>query len=153
MFEVHTPERVFFLSAPSEDEMQSWIGMLQTLKQYSRHKTPPMTTGYPPGPPNKPGEPISSLTSNEGTIDAVLHEVAMENGDVVTAGKAWRSTTLPMTTGTAIRSQVDQVGMAPNTVATALLTEMLRKEVEHLPTLNGVDLHQEPHGSRPRSQA
>ena len=36
MFEVHTQGRVFFLSAPSEDEMQSWVGMLQTLKQYNR---------------------------------------------------------------------------------------------------------------------
>ena len=36
MFEVHTQGRVFFLSAPSEDEMQSWVGMLQTLKQYSK---------------------------------------------------------------------------------------------------------------------
>ena len=36
MFEVHTQGRVFLLSAPSEDEMQSWIGMLQTLKQYSK---------------------------------------------------------------------------------------------------------------------
>ena len=33
MFELHTPDRVFLLSAPSEDEMQSWVGMLQTLKQ------------------------------------------------------------------------------------------------------------------------
>ena len=36
MFEVHTQGRVFFLSAPSEDEMQSWVGMLQTLKQYNK---------------------------------------------------------------------------------------------------------------------
>ncbi|CAI8008873.1 Pleckstrin homology domain-containing family A member 1 [Geodia barretti] len=36
MFEVHTPERTFLLSAPSEDEMQSWVGMLQTLKQFAR---------------------------------------------------------------------------------------------------------------------
>ena len=39
LFEVHTPGRVFMLSAPSEDEMQSWVGMLQTLKQYNRAKT------------------------------------------------------------------------------------------------------------------
>ena len=36
MFEVHTQGRVFLLSAPSEDEMQSWVGMLQTLKQYNK---------------------------------------------------------------------------------------------------------------------
>ena len=36
MFEVHTQGRVFMLSAPSEDEMQSWVGMLQTLKQYNK---------------------------------------------------------------------------------------------------------------------
>ena len=39
MFQVHTSHRVFFLSASSEDEMQSWVGMLQTLKQYNRVAT------------------------------------------------------------------------------------------------------------------
>lgn len=39
MFEVYTPGRVFLLSAPSEDEMQSWVGMLQTLKQYNKGTT------------------------------------------------------------------------------------------------------------------
>ena len=35
-FEVHTQERVFYLSASSADEMQSWVGMLQTLKEYKK---------------------------------------------------------------------------------------------------------------------
>jgi hypothetical protein len=36
MFEVHTQGRIFLLSAPSADEMQSWVGMLETLKQYNK---------------------------------------------------------------------------------------------------------------------
>lgn len=36
MFEVHTRDRTYYLSAPTGDEMQSWVGMLQTLKQYHR---------------------------------------------------------------------------------------------------------------------
>lgn len=39
MFEVHTQGRTFFLSAPSADEMQSWVGMLETLKQYRKTAT------------------------------------------------------------------------------------------------------------------
>ncbi len=39
IFEVHTPGRVFLLSAPTEDDMQSWVGMLQTLKQYNKGTT------------------------------------------------------------------------------------------------------------------
>lgn len=38
-FEVHTQERVFYLSANTADEMQSWVGMLQTLKQYRKTRT------------------------------------------------------------------------------------------------------------------
>ena len=40
MFEVHTAERIFVLSAPSEDEMQSWVGMLQTLQHHNRTRPP-----------------------------------------------------------------------------------------------------------------
>ena len=40
MFAVHTPERVFLLSTPSEDEMQSWVGMLQTLHHHNRTHQP-----------------------------------------------------------------------------------------------------------------
>jgi len=39
MFEVHTHSRIFYLSASSADEMQSWVGMLETLKQYRRTAT------------------------------------------------------------------------------------------------------------------
>lgn len=39
MFEVHTQGRTFLLSASSADEMQSWVGMLETLKQYNRATT------------------------------------------------------------------------------------------------------------------
>ena len=38
MFEVHTRDRVYLLSAPTEDEMQSWVGMVQTLKQYDKQR-------------------------------------------------------------------------------------------------------------------
>ena len=38
MFEVHTRDRVYFLSAPTEDEMQSWVGMVQTLMQYDKQR-------------------------------------------------------------------------------------------------------------------
>ena len=34
LFEIHTPDRIFYVSAPTKDEMQSWIGMLQTLKHH-----------------------------------------------------------------------------------------------------------------------
>ena len=40
MFEVHTRERIFYLSAITHDEMQSWVGMLQTLKQYHQRRQP-----------------------------------------------------------------------------------------------------------------
>ncbi len=39
MFEVHTQGRIFYLSAPSGDDMQSWVGMLETLKQYKKATT------------------------------------------------------------------------------------------------------------------
>ena len=35
-FEVYTSERVFRLLAPSHKEMQSWVGILQTLKDHRR---------------------------------------------------------------------------------------------------------------------
>ena len=38
MFEVHTRDRIFLLSAPTDEEMQSWVGMLQTLKQYDKQR-------------------------------------------------------------------------------------------------------------------
>lgn len=86
MFEVHTRERVFLLSAPSEDEMQSWIGMLQTLKQYARHRSP-----------THPVDPLQ----NGSTASAILHQLAMENGATVSQGEGlWESSTLSMTTGT-----------------------------------------------------
>lgn len=40
MFEVHTQDRIFYLSAITHDEMQSWVGMLQTLKQYHQRRQP-----------------------------------------------------------------------------------------------------------------
>ena len=40
MFELHTPGRIFYLSAQSQDDMQSWVGMLQTLKQYHKSRQP-----------------------------------------------------------------------------------------------------------------
>ena len=35
-FDVYTSDRVFHLMAPSHKEMQSWVGILQTLKDHHR---------------------------------------------------------------------------------------------------------------------
>ena len=46
-FEVYTSDRVFRLVAPSHKEMQSWVGILQTLKD-RRHATAPTKTDSRP---------------------------------------------------------------------------------------------------------
>ena len=75
MFQVHTRDRVFLLSAPTDEEMQSWVGMLQTLKQYdkqrnfTRRNCPTSLQNSPLGPPSDPQSPtrrrVASDTDSE----------------------------------------------------------------------------------------
>lgn len=130
MFEVHTPERVFFLSAPSEDEMQSWIGMLQTLKQYARHGSP---------------TPDVESIQNGTTASAILRQIAMENGATVTKGK---SSTLPATAGITVQTEDEENGTQIRTNHTP--DPVLKRKVEDSTAKgmsNGADTR------RPRSQA
>ena len=73
--------------------MQSWIGMLQTLKQYARNPSPP-------------GDEISTPNGKLMSTDAVLHQVLSQG---LVGGKERRSTTLPLTTGLAVRKEVGGV--------------------------------------------
>ena len=138
MFEVHTPERVFHLSAPSEDEMQSWVGMLQTLKLYARQHSP--TQGG--------GEPVPNVSA----ANAILHQAAVENGAAKSQNEEWTDTTLPTSTGSSVPTQEKQNEELSATVGAAV--QKRYKEKEKDPT-NGV-----ANGSvtatrngRPRSQA
>ena len=106
LFEVHTSERTFLLSAPSEDEMQSWIGMLQTLKQYARNPSPP-------APQDRGGNPAPTTPNGiSGSANAVLHQLLVDNGSAVGRGKERRSTTFPTTTGISVRKEEEEVGGA-----------------------------------------
>jgi hypothetical protein len=111
MFEVHTPERTFFLSAPSEDEMQSWVGMLQTLKQFARNPSPP-------APADSGGPTQTTPNGVSVSANAVLHQILVENSLAVVEGRGGggregRSTTKSTTTGLTVSgSESGTVGVA-----------------------------------------
>lgn len=73
LFEIHRNdptqknERVYYLSAPTYDEMQSWMGIIQTLKdtkrQSLRHSMLFELETSPIGSPEKPEFPVSKNRS------------------------------------------------------------------------------------------
>ena len=78
--------------------MQSWVGMLQTLKQYARNPSPPV-----------PQDQIPTPNGLSVSPDAVLHQILVERASVgadIGREKEKRSTTLPMTTGLRVKDEV-----------------------------------------------
>ena len=135
MFEVQTPERTFLLSAPSEDEMQSWVGMLQTLKQFVRNPSPPA--------PADSGDPTQ--TTPNGLSNAVLHKILVENSLAVAEGRGGggregQSTTQSVTTGLTVRGSKEggTVGVASGEGEPPVMRREREEDVEF---------------RRPRSQA
>ena len=91
MFEVHTRDRTFLLSAPTDEEMQSWVGMLQTLKQYdkqrhfTRRNCPTSLQNSPLRPPSDRQSPtrrrrVASDTDSERK-SAQVKEDSMEEAE------------------------------------------------------------------------
>ena len=88
--------------------MQSWIGMLQTLKQYAGQHDHSHT-----------GEDPLKIPNGTTSTNAILHKVVMENGAAMT-GKDGRSTTFPTTTGTSVQPR-NEVGRAATETSNTLV--------------------------------
>ena len=43
MFAIATQQRTYFAGAPSQEEMQSWIGMLESLRQHHQQQFSPVS--------------------------------------------------------------------------------------------------------------
>ena len=43
MFAIATQQRTYFAGAPSQEEMQSWIGMLESLRQHHQQQSSPVS--------------------------------------------------------------------------------------------------------------
>ena len=118
--------------------MQSWIGMLQTLKQYARHRSP------------------THPHQNGTTASAILHQIAMENGATVTN---WEGSTLSTTAGS---GQIGEDGGGGQSTTNRTPDPALRRSAEKgEEKKTGVSIEEESRngvsggtvGARPRSQA
>ena len=91
MFEVHTRDRIFLLSAPTDEEMQSWVGMLQTLKQYDRQRhftrrnCPTSLQNSPLGPPSDRQSPTRRRVASD--TDSERKSAQVKEGSVGEAEK------------------------------------------------------------------
>ena len=101
MFEIHRNdptqknERVYFLSAPTHDEMQSWIGIIQTLKdtkrQSIRHSTFVDFDSSPVGSPEKPNVLATSFGTGKGWCQTQQNSLTLPSLDRSTTSRQRQS--------------------------------------------------------------